>query len=99
MIIIDSLISTTLKNELIAFTSGEAQLKLSYLWQSAKSFSANELAKELRVHEYIFPKIKEVGDIIKALMLSPKNQQHFSYMIDYYKRGTGTIPAKIIIER
>ena len=45
----------------------------------------HELAKELRVHEYLAPKVKEVGHIVKALMLSQKNQQHFSSMIDYYK--------------
>lgn len=82
---VERLVSSSLKRELVTLIGGEAPLRLSNLWQSAKSFSANELAKELKVHEYIFPKIKEVNDIVKTLLLSPRNQQHFASMVEYYK--------------
>jgi hypothetical protein len=54
------------------------------LRQSARNFSGTELEKELAVHRFIQPWMREVDEILSVLSLSLKNQQHFAGRVDYY---------------
>ena len=82
---IHGLLSPRLSKALTDLIDGNSIVKLNSLWQSAKSFTAPELHKEIRIHQYFSPHLKEVSEIVKSLMLSPKNQQHFASMIIYYR--------------
>jgi len=63
---------------------GSGQLTVKELRQSAKSFSAVELEKELKIHALIQPWLENIKQVMAALSLSIKNQQHFASMVDYY---------------
>ena len=82
---IHRLLSPSLGSALTELIDGNSIVKLNSLWSSAKSFTLTELHKEIRIHQYLSPHLKEVGEIIKSLMLSSKNQQHFASMLIYYR--------------
>lgn len=67
---------------------GSGQLTVDELRQPAKSFSAVELEKELKVHNFIQPWMNNVKQVMASLslslLLSIKNKQHFASMVDYY---------------
>jgi TnpA family transposase len=82
---IHRLLSPSLSTALTDLIDGNSIVKLNSLWRSAKSFTPTELHKEVRIHQYLSHHLKEVGEIFKSLMLSPKNQQHFASMQIYYR--------------
>lgn len=77
-------ISANLTDKLADLVDGESKLTLKELKQAAKSFNVSELEKELSVNELIQPWMNEVNQVVSALTLSQKNQQHYATMIDYY---------------
>ena len=81
---LEGLISADLALMLSELVSGNNSLTLRQLRQSARNFTGTELEKELAVHSYIQPWMPEVNEVLSALSLSSKNQQHFAERVNYY---------------
>jgi TnpA family transposase len=82
--ILKTAIDRKLTENIANLIDGSGQLTVKELRQSAKSFSAVELEKELKVHNLIQPLMDNVKQVMASLSLSIKNKQHFASMVDYY---------------
>lgn len=76
--------SQDLQRTLSDMVNHEGALTLQQLRQSAKSFYATELGKELAVHHHLKPWMSEANTALESLEISPKNHQHFAERVDYY---------------
>jgi hypothetical protein len=77
-------LSKELAHYLAKLVDGNNVLTLKELKQAAKSFTAPELQKELKVNHMIQPWNHEVDRTVSALSLSFENQSHYASMVDYY---------------
>jgi len=82
--IINTAVSNELHQAIAKLFCDDAELNLSKLRQSAKSFSKTELDKELAVYRYLQPWILEVNMAIQEVDLSQNNLQYFADRVDYY---------------
>lgn len=81
---LEELLSADLAAILSELTNRNSTLTLRQLRQSARNFTGTELEKEFVVYRYIQPWMQEVDEVLSALSLSLKNQQHFAERVDYY---------------
>ncbi len=77
-------ISKSLSTSVDMVLGSNTSSRLNSFRKSAKNFSVSELAKELKIHQYIEPLIGDIDSIIQKLELSLSKLNHFSSMVDYY---------------
>ena len=77
-------VSSELKEFLNTIIDDQGEFSLRHLRTGAKSVMMAELKKELSLYQQLQPYLERIDNAVDSLALSPKNQQHFGEMVDYY---------------